>query len=208
MGKPRKIEIDDYMPVNEEDELIFPQCEKLEELWPAIITKAVIKLFSYKFKYNARPENIVGDFQILNSLTGYFSDLKKSNFLKGQFEVEKLLDKLDIINLNKDKEKNFNTEKDNLFMLCYNFTSKPDEKEKILYEKNRNSYFQTSKLVPKLDFENKYKIGNEKITNIDIDKDKNKDKEKKKIKLTQKETELENKKEKDKEKDKEKGKLF
>lgn len=111
MGKPRKVEIDDLMPVDKNDEIILPKCENLEELWPAIITKAVIKLFSYKYKSNAKPENIVGDIQIINSLTGYFSDIKKSNLLKGEMEVGELLDKLDIINNSNNKE-NINNNKE------------------------------------------------------------------------------------------------
>ena len=48
MGKMRAIEIDDRMPLSDRDEYFFPKCESLEELWPALLTKALLKLYSYK----------------------------------------------------------------------------------------------------------------------------------------------------------------
>ena len=51
MGKYRKIEIDDRFPVNKETyENYFPQTENRNEIWPLILTKALIKLYSYKYK--------------------------------------------------------------------------------------------------------------------------------------------------------------
>jgi hypothetical protein len=68
-GKIRKIEIDDTMPCNKFDEFYLPRCDYLEELWPAILTKALIKLYSYKIVSSSFKE--CGDFEPLYALTGY-----------------------------------------------------------------------------------------------------------------------------------------
>lgn len=70
MGKLRRIEIDDMMPCSIYDEFCLPRTEKLEELWPAIITKALIKLYSYK---NHSGEEI-GDCAPFYALTGYIGE--------------------------------------------------------------------------------------------------------------------------------------
>lgn len=69
MGKPRKIEIDDLIPCNKYEEFIFPRCDKLEEIWPALFTKAILKLHTYKRKSKYAEE--VGDLSIIYSLTGF-----------------------------------------------------------------------------------------------------------------------------------------
>ena len=68
MGKLRKIEIDDTMPCTKYDEFLLPKCESLEELWPALITKALIKLYFPKFLHypnsplnNYNNEEVGGD---------------------------------------------------------------------------------------------------------------------------------------------------
>ena len=50
-GKPRKIIIDDRIPCNRNHEYILPQCEHIEELWPAIFFKALLKLNMYKIRH-------------------------------------------------------------------------------------------------------------------------------------------------------------
>ena len=59
MGKLRAIEIDDRMPLSIKDEYFFPRCESLEELWPALLTKALMKLYSYKMISNNFKEMIL-----------------------------------------------------------------------------------------------------------------------------------------------------
>ena len=72
MGKYRKIEIDDRFPVNKETyEHYFPQTENKNEIWPLIFTKALIKLYSYKYKCDNYEKEEVGDCSILFSLTKY-----------------------------------------------------------------------------------------------------------------------------------------
>jgi len=85
MGKFRKIEIDDRMPCSKFDEFLLPRCENLDELWPAILTKAIIKLFSYKTnKMRYAKEKFyseVGDISILYSLTGFVPEHLNLNFM-------------------------------------------------------------------------------------------------------------------------------
>jgi len=60
------------MPFNKYDEIKTPKCEFLEELWPAILTKAILKLFKYKFSNKNYDE--IGDLHIIYALTGYQSE--------------------------------------------------------------------------------------------------------------------------------------
>ena len=84
MGKYRKIVIDDKFPVNKETfENFLPQCGSPYELWPMILTKALIKLYSYKYKCNSYEKDEVGDCSILYSLTKYIGiHLPSFKFMK------------------------------------------------------------------------------------------------------------------------------
>ena len=46
MGKERKIEIDDRMPVNCRGKSSFPKSMKKNEIWPFLLSKAIFKLIS------------------------------------------------------------------------------------------------------------------------------------------------------------------
>lgn len=70
-GKAKKVEIDDRMPCTEFEEFIFPRCTRLEEMWPFLLTKAIVKLFSYKLKQNSFITDKIGEGGILYSLLGY-----------------------------------------------------------------------------------------------------------------------------------------
>ena len=82
IGEERKIEIDDKIPVNKFTyEPFFPQCDSPYELWPLILTKALIKLYSYKYRSEYYENNEVGDISLLYSLTNYIGiSLPKDNF--------------------------------------------------------------------------------------------------------------------------------
>ena len=70
-GKPRKIIIDDRMPCNRYFEYILPQCKNVEELWPAIFFKGLLKLNMYKIRhpsYYYKEEFM--DTNLIYSLTG------------------------------------------------------------------------------------------------------------------------------------------
>ena len=72
MGEERKIEIDDKFPVNKTTfEPFLPQSELPYELWPLILTKAIIKLYSFNYRSDNYEFNEVGDNSILYSLTKY-----------------------------------------------------------------------------------------------------------------------------------------
>ena len=87
-GKLRKIEIDDRMPTDKYDKFYLPHCDNLDEIWPAILTKALLKLYAYKIVSSSFKE--CGDYEIIYALTGYipeFVDLIKENNLCKMFEV-------------------------------------------------------------------------------------------------------------------------
>ena len=44
MGKERKIEIDDRMPINARKICLFPRSSEPLEIWPMIFSKALLKL--------------------------------------------------------------------------------------------------------------------------------------------------------------------
>ena len=72
MGNARKIDIDDRIPCNKDGEYILPRCESLTQIWPAILTKALLKLNMYKAKhpfYTKFEENI--DISYIYALTGF-----------------------------------------------------------------------------------------------------------------------------------------
>ena len=70
-GKPRKIIIDDRIPCNRNFEYILPQCQNVEELWPAIFFKALLKLNIYKIRHPSYYYNEeFMDANIIYSLTG------------------------------------------------------------------------------------------------------------------------------------------
>ena len=73
MGQPVKIEISDYMPCNLDEEYIFPRCDNIEEIWPALFTKALIKLNLYKENYEDYIADEIGDISVYYNLTGYIS---------------------------------------------------------------------------------------------------------------------------------------
>ena len=74
MGKPRKIEVDDRIPVTEYDEMIFPKTRTIEELWPVILTKAIIKLFYFKINNTSYIIEKIGDCAIFYALLGYIGE--------------------------------------------------------------------------------------------------------------------------------------
>lgn len=127
MGKFRKIEVDDSMPCTKYEDFLLPKCENLDDLWPAILTKALIKLYSYKFNTINYYYNEVGDCSIIYSLTGYIGEKLKFS--------EDLL--LDLCKMVLKDEVFFNKQK---FLLCYNHnetTHTPDEDPFEKHEKEK-----------------------------------------------------------------------
>jgi len=71
MGKERLIEIDDRMPCDANNRPILPRTINILELWPQLLMKALLKVYSYKwFNCNSFFDKEVGDGSIIYSLTG------------------------------------------------------------------------------------------------------------------------------------------
>lgn len=70
MGKERKIEIDDKMPISVTNLCMFPRSVNKEEIWPMLFTKALLKL---GFFSSENPLEY-GDASVLYALTGYLPE--------------------------------------------------------------------------------------------------------------------------------------
>ena len=119
MGKPRRIDVDDRMPCNINGEYIFPRCEDLGEIWPALLTKALLKLNIYKVKhpfYSKFEENV--DTSYIYALTGYHTETLQN--LNQETEIQNLL----YTNLNDD---NYLNKKK--YILCLNLFNQKKENE-------------------------------------------------------------------------------
>ena len=93
MGKERMIEIDDRMPCDAKRKLMFPRSVTTFEIWPQLILKALIKLYSYKWfdPTHALFDAEVGDGSLVYSLTGLIPErLSFKDFEKDASGVEML----------------------------------------------------------------------------------------------------------------------
>ncbi|MCQ2816552.1 MAG: C2 family cysteine protease [archaeon] len=119
-GKYRKVEIDDKMPLTKYDHFYLPKCETLDELWPAILTKALLKFFSYKVVSNSFYN--FGDFETLYALTGYIpQNIKFENDLYKVYMTEELNKQIKLFKKSNDEDE---IEKDYLFLLNSLLTDK------------------------------------------------------------------------------------
>ena len=117
MGKYRKIVIDDKFPVNKETfENYFPQCNSPFELWPMILTKALIKLYSYKYKCEPYESDEVGDCSILYSLARYVGvKLPSLKFIKFLNNLQEIKNK-EISNSENNNNENDDKKVDNILL--------------------------------------------------------------------------------------------
>ena len=173
MGKYRKIEIDDRFPVNKETyENYFPQTENKKEIWPLIFTKALIKLYSYKYKCDNYEHEEIGDNSILFSLTKYMG-IKLSN--KSFFDYLNSLqkqeeEKMELDNIILDKEDNNDIGYD--IIIAYinsrtynnNNIEENEKKEEIIPYINKNRIIYKEKIY-KLEDLNKRSSQNKKSLN-------------------------------------------
>ena len=142
MGEERKVEIDDKFPVNKFTfQPLLPQCSSEYELWPLILTKSIIKLFSYKYRSDYYEYNEVGDNSILYSLTQYIGIELSTNKFYSFLNQVKSLD-------NKEENDNNNLEEKEL--------DNPNKIQELTLLKH-NNYFNYDLL-----------IGYYKSTNIDL----------------------------------------
>ena len=71
MGKERLIEIDDRIPCDTRMMPILPRTSNLMELWPQLLMKALLKVYSYKwYQADGLFDQEIGDGSIIHSLTG------------------------------------------------------------------------------------------------------------------------------------------
>ena len=172
MGKYRKVVIDDKFPVNKETfETFLPQCDSPLELWPLILTKALIKLYSYKYKSEPYIRDEVGDCSIIYSLTKYIGiKLPSYKFIKYLNDLQDYKTK-QISDDNKDKEEDENNEKKADNILLNNKSNKEYGYDIIVGYINSRNYLEEGNSLEK---ENKIKQINKLNINIennyDIDK--------------------------------------
>lgn len=88
LGEERLVEIDDRMPCNSKGHIMLPHTENSFEIWPALLTKAILKLYGYQWTYPDNSENDVGDPSIVHSLTGLLPEkVDLSNFQSEKWPI-------------------------------------------------------------------------------------------------------------------------
>ncbi|KAM4042962.1 androglobin isoform 2-T2 [Anomaloglossus baeobatrachus] len=73
MGSWRKIVVDDTLPFSEDDKLLLPATACEAELWPMLLSKAIIKLASVDTNGFSKRE--LGEFTVLHALTGWLPEV-------------------------------------------------------------------------------------------------------------------------------------
>ncbi|KAM5327023.1 androglobin isoform 4-T4 [Glossophaga mutica] len=73
MGCWRKITIDDFLPFDEENKLLLPSSTYDLELWPMLLSKAIIKLANVDIHVAERRE--LGEFTVIHALTGWLPEV-------------------------------------------------------------------------------------------------------------------------------------
>ncbi|XP_028914553.1 androglobin isoform X1 [Ornithorhynchus anatinus] len=164
MGCWRKITVDDTLPFDEEDNLLLPATTCEIELWPMILTKAIIKLANTDIHVAGKRE--VTEFTVLHAFTGWLPEVipLRQGYL--------------------DKVWNFLREKLPEFKLPEDITSEnkmtvPDAKAKDAKLEVKSENVLMNKAPEKMD-----KSGKEKLDTKELGKKKSKDGEKEKYKLS------------------------
>ncbi|NXI88928.1 ADGB protein, partial [Rhipidura dahli] len=73
MGCWRKIIVDDTMPFSEEENLLLPATACQNELWPMLLSKAIIKLANTSIHATGKRE--MEEFTVLHTLTGWIPEV-------------------------------------------------------------------------------------------------------------------------------------
>nr|XP_036877918.1 androglobin isoform X3 [Manis javanica] len=73
MGCWRKITIDDFLPFDEDNNLLLPATTYEFELWPMLLSKALIKLANVNIHPAERSE--LGEFTVIHALTGWLPEV-------------------------------------------------------------------------------------------------------------------------------------
>ncbi|XP_046524987.1 androglobin isoform X1 [Equus quagga] len=73
MGCWRKITVDDFLPFDEDNNLLLPATTCEFELWPMLLSKAIIKLANVDIHAAERRE--LGEFTVIHALTGWLPEV-------------------------------------------------------------------------------------------------------------------------------------
>nr|CAD7394357.1 unnamed protein product [Timema cristinae] len=90
MGTWRRITVDDYIPVDQNNRILLPTCDKPYEIWPMILTKALLKIASLVWGHG----NNETDFNVVTCLTGWMDhviDCTKIPIKYSWLMIQKLL---------------------------------------------------------------------------------------------------------------------
>jgi len=74
MGCWRKIVIDDTLPYSSEGSLLLPTSSNKNELWPMLLSKAIIKVASVNCKHNSNNFEL-SQFSVIHTLTGWIPEI-------------------------------------------------------------------------------------------------------------------------------------
>ncbi|TRY99192.1 hypothetical protein DNTS_001990 [Danionella cerebrum] len=74
MGAWRKITVDDYLPFDKDENLLLPATANQAELWPMLLTKALLKLASTDAPLSGSGREF-GEFSIIHCLTGWIPEI-------------------------------------------------------------------------------------------------------------------------------------
>lgn len=140
MGKIKKIEIDDRVLVNEYNEILLPKSKRLEETWTYLLTKAIMKLYYYKYTNNSYlNDEKIGDISILYSLLGYIGETINLE-LKFNSIHQKLIEVYSLIESKGKLEERLKNKK---YVICY---STKKEEEGISKKETPNEFSSIMKL--------------------------------------------------------------
>ncbi|TGZ64002.1 hypothetical protein CRM22_006592 [Opisthorchis felineus] len=81
MGCWRKITVDDVVPFDADKNMLLPQSRLSHELWPMLLTKALLKIASLSFCTGDSSRKEFGDFSAIHALTGW---LKQTIYIRKQ----------------------------------------------------------------------------------------------------------------------------
>ncbi|EDV24483.1 uncharacterized protein TRIADDRAFT_56318 [Trichoplax adhaerens] len=73
LGSWRKVTVDDYLPFDERGRMLLPATSRPHELWPALLTKALLKVASLDYQCGD-PAMEFGDFSPIQCLTGWLPE--------------------------------------------------------------------------------------------------------------------------------------
>ncbi|CAI2360433.1 unnamed protein product [Moneuplotes crassus] len=88
MGQERLVEIDDRMPCDIHNKLMYPRTTDFTEIWPHLLIKAFFKLYSFKWYPGALYDRETGDTSLMYCLTGLVGErIKVDNFHQDGIEI-------------------------------------------------------------------------------------------------------------------------